>query len=128
VRRHTLDRRVTRKKSLALCQRYGMRRNLRDSLECRSRNSDQVVGDWNDNFRLNMQAARHEQIVRTMYRPGETIFDRSKHVIREPFLHARIERLKRRPRHKLDFFPKKFDGSFFAERASLPLKRNSRRN
>src|SRR5579862_8538455 len=75
VRGDALDCRVTRKESFALGQRDRMGRHLSDAFEHSPRYADQIVDDWNYDLGLNMQATGNQQIVGTMDRTRETIFD-----------------------------------------------------
>jgi hypothetical protein len=57
---------VAREETLALSERDRVGRNLRDALECRARNADQIVRNRNDDFGLDVQPARNQQIIRAM--------------------------------------------------------------
>ena len=97
---------MAREKTLALRERDRVRRDLRDAFECGAGNADQEVRDGNYDFGLNMQAARNQQIVGTMHRPSQAVFDRRENVVRYAILEARIEGVECGSRNKLDVSPK----------------------
>src|SRR5258705_11048284 len=102
VRRKALYRRVAGEKSFALRERNRMRRNLRDASKLRPWHSNEIVHNRNHNLGLNVQTACNQQVIRTVYGPGQAVLNRRKNNIRKSTLNTRVERLESRPRNEFN--------------------------
>src|SRR5215213_3298570 len=104
VRRYSNQTRMCCKERFALSQRGRMRLYCLNCFKRRVLGTDQIMRNWHDDFRNDSQVTLEQQIVRTVDRSNETVFQRSQNIISALFFDRPEKVVKSRSRNCLTAF------------------------